>query len=380
MASEETAELRARVANLERERRLAEALLQVDSLDLRSVLDRVCRLTAELMPCDRATVYLYSGRARGFVPMADHGTPPHVFQRFAQRFYFGQSRVGGEHAPVPFREEMKAGRIGYATRATATPELRQLLDELEQEAVCLVPMAQGQRGAIFVTTGQPSGFDETARWIAEAVARQASKLVAHARTFNKLQHAARTRSGVAAMTAAVNLETDPQSIARVVTAEVASLFHVTAVAVMSLQGRELVPVGSYGITADDLRVSLDETTVLERACAGEPAFENELDRKPEGAAAVYARLGLRSALALPLVGREGVVGSLLLGHTDRRHGFSQDIMDEALVLGPIVSAALDRAALFQKRQRTQTREAGQKQVLELFAHARFRASPSVITT
>ena len=54
MAPEETAELRARVANLERERRLAEALLQVDSLDLRSVLDRVCRLTVELMPCERA--------------------------------------------------------------------------------------------------------------------------------------------------------------------------------------------------------------------------------------------------------------------------------------------------------------------------------------
>ena len=60
MAPEETADLHARVANLERERRLAEALLQVDSLDLRSVLDRVCRLTAELMPCDRATVYLLS--------------------------------------------------------------------------------------------------------------------------------------------------------------------------------------------------------------------------------------------------------------------------------------------------------------------------------
>ena len=172
MAPEETADLHARVANLERERRLAEELLQVDSLDLRSVLDRVCRLTVELMPCERATVYLYSGRARGFVPKADHGTPPHIFQRFAQRFYFGRSRTGIGRDAIPFRNEMVAGRIAHATRATAAPEICGLLEELEQEAICLVPLAPGRRGAIFVTTGQPAGFDETARWIAEAVARQ----------------------------------------------------------------------------------------------------------------------------------------------------------------------------------------------------------------
>ena len=65
----------ARLAELEREHRVAEALLQVESLDLQTVLDRICRLTVELMPCDRATGYLYSSRSRGFVPMADCGTP-----------------------------------------------------------------------------------------------------------------------------------------------------------------------------------------------------------------------------------------------------------------------------------------------------------------
>src|SRR4030095_15247002 len=74
----------ARLAGLEREHRVAEALLQVESLDLPAGLDRICRLTVELMPCDRTTGYLYSSRARGFVPMADCGTPPHIVQRFAQ--------------------------------------------------------------------------------------------------------------------------------------------------------------------------------------------------------------------------------------------------------------------------------------------------------
>jgi signal transduction histidine kinase/DNA-binding response OmpR family regulator len=369
MPSDEIAELRARIANLERERRVAEALLQVESLDLRTVLDRICRLTVELMPCDRATVYLYSARARGFMPAADHGTPPHIFERFAQRFYFGQSRAGMGRDAIPFREEMAEGRIGYATRATTpTGAMRELLQELEQEAMCLVPLAAGQRGAIFVTTGQPSGFDDTARWIAEAVARQASKLVDHARTFHKLRHAARARAGIAALTAAVNLETEPESIARVVSTEVAALFHVATVAVLVPKGDELILLGSHGIAAPSLRLPLDETTtVLAQACTGEAAFENELDGRPQADGPLCRRLGLKSVLALPLVGRDGPIGCVLLGHTERRHGFSQDIVDEAQVLGPIVSAALERAALFQKRQRTQAREAGQKQVLELFA-------------
>ena len=367
MAPEDHGELRARVANLERERRLAEELLQVDSLDLRSVLDRVCRLTVELMPCERATVYLYSGRARGFVPKADHGTPPHIFQRFAQRFYFGRSRTGIGRDAIPFRDEMVAGRIAHATRATAAPEIRGLLEELEQEAICLVPLGSGRRGAIFVTTGQPAGFDDTARWIAEAVARQASTLIDHAATFQKLRHAARARAGIAALTAAVNLETDAAGVARIVGADVAMLFHLAVVGLL-VPGREgLLVLGGHGV-AEGIRLPLDATTgMLATALAGESAFQNELSEGPAAAGPLCTTLGLRSALALPLVGSDGPIGCLLLGHTQRSHGFSQEIADEALVLGPIVSAALERAALFQKRSRTQAREGGQKQVLELFA-------------
>jgi len=188
------------VAMLERERRVADALLQVESLDLHSVLDRICRLTVELMPCDRATAYLYSNRARAFISVADCGTPPHVARRFAEKFFFGQSRAGGKRTIVPFREELVAGRFGSATRDdAATPEMRELLDALEQYAVCLIPLRSSARGAIFVSLAEPPGFDDTALRILQGVARQASNLVDHARTFQRLQHAARVRAGLAAL-------------------------------------------------------------------------------------------------------------------------------------------------------------------------------------
>lgn len=334
----------ARIANLDRERRVADALLQIESLDMRDVLDRVCHLTVELMPCDRATIYLYSNRARGFVPAADRGTPPHIFKRFAERLFFGKSRAGGARATVPFREDLIAGGIGHATRDTATPEMRSLLDELEQYAMCLVALRSSQRGSIFVTRGEPPGFDDTALRILQTVARQAANLVDHARTFQNVQQSARVRAGLAALAAAVNLETDPVRIARLVSAEAAALFRLAVVAVLVPERDGLVVLGGHGIAADGLHLPLgDDAAVLVRAYRdGEPVFQNELGETPMGAGPLCRELGLKSVLVLPLVGREGAIGCLLLGHTERSHGFSQEILDETLVLAPTTRSALER--------------------------------------
>src|SRR5262245_40082976 len=257
----------AQIANLERERRVAEALLQVETLDLHTVVDRICRLTVDLMPCDRATAYLYSARARGFVPVADCGTPPEVVQRFAEKFYFGQSRAGGKRSRIPFRDELVAGRLGHATRDDATdPETRELLEALGQYAVCLAPLRSTTRGAIFVSVGQPPGFDETAVRILEGVGRQASNLTDHARMFQTLQHAARVRAGLASLAAAVNLETDPLRIARLVSAEAATLFRIDAVAVLVPKADGLAVVGDHGLSAEGRQLPLgDETVALVRA-------------------------------------------------------------------------------------------------------------------
>jgi PAS domain S-box-containing protein len=345
----------AQLVGFERERRVADALLEIESLDLTSVLDRVCRLTVDLMPCDRASAYLYSSRARGFVSVADCGTPPQISQRFVGRAFFGQSRAGGTRAMVPFRDELAAGRIGYATRDDATPEVLEILVELEQYAMCIVPFRSTTRGALFVSLDRPPGFDHTALRIAEVVARQASNLVDHARTFQKLQHAARVRAGLATLATALNLETDPTRIAELVSAEIAALFRVSCAAVLVPQGDALVVLGASGITAQGLRLPLREDTAALMEAMGQRAavFQNELDESRMGSGPLCRDLGLQSLLTLPLVGRDGPIGCFLLGHTDTRHGFSREIADEAQVIGPIASAALERAALFDRVERSE---------------------------
>ncbi len=346
---------RVRLAKLERERRVADELLKIESLDLHDVLDRICRLTVELMPCDRATAYLYSNRARGFVPAADCGTPPHIVKRFAEKFYFGQSRAGGRRAVVPFREELVAGRIGHASRETASPEARELLEELEQYAMCLVPLRSSARGSLVVSVSQPPDFDDTALRIVQTVARQAANLVDHARTFQKVQHAARVRAGLAALAAAVNLETDPVRVARLVSAEAATLFRLAAGAILLAQGDGLVVLGAHGLDAEGRQLALrDDTAVLVEALReGRVAFQNDLAEGPMAAGPLHRDLGLKAVLALPLVGQQGTLGCLVLGHTARSYAFSAEIADEMLVLGPIASAALERAFLFQQVERSE---------------------------
>ncbi len=170
--------------------------------------------TTDLLGADRATIYLYSNRVHGYVATADCGTPPQVFERFAQKYFFGAQRAGGKRPETPFREVLAAGQVAYCTRDDApTPAALALLEEAEEYALGIVPLRASVRGSIHVGLHQPPGFDDTALAILQGVARQASNLIEHSRLFKQMQLVARSRAGLAGLATAVNLETDPVRIA-----------------------------------------------------------------------------------------------------------------------------------------------------------------------
>src|SRR5437899_10406226 len=85
------ADVAERLRSLEREKRVADALVQVAEqagagLALTDVLGRFCRLTVELVPCDRCTLYLWGSRRQTYIPVAACGTPPHVVSRFVDKY------------------------------------------------------------------------------------------------------------------------------------------------------------------------------------------------------------------------------------------------------------------------------------------------------
>src|SRR5262249_14261025 len=182
------------------------------------------------------------------------------------------------------------------------------------------------------------------------MARQVGRLVLHSRLLDKTQRAARLRAGLAALAAAANLETDRTRIAQLLATEAATLARVNATAIF-LRERDGLTVlaanGMPGIEGFKLELADESAFLLARAVReGATVFQNDLPGGTMAASPLCSSFGLKSALVLPLVGSHGVLGCFLLGHTERRHAFSQEIADDLVVLAPIVSAPLERAALF----------------------------------
>jgi two-component system sensor histidine kinase/response regulator len=344
-----------RIARLEREKRIADALLQVaqqagETLALPEVLDRLCHLTVDLMPCHRCSIFLWSERRKAFVPAADRGTPVHIFGRFADRRYYP--------GRIQFEAELAAGQMIVLSREGAAPDVLHMLDEAEVHALVIVPLRGRARtlGCMTVGLHAPPGFDESALALLGGVARQAATLIENARLFSRLEKAADVRARLGALAALLSTENDPVAIGRLVCAQGAGLFNVTGGVLLLRDGDALVPSGASGPDAaavQGLRVALSDSgsAAVEAFRTGQPVVVNDVQRSaPTVTRHRYPRL--ECMLAIPLAGRDGPIGSLVYADVARPYRFSKEIAEEGMLLGAIASAALERADLLQELVRT----------------------------
>ncbi len=105
--------MREQLAALQREKRISDALVRVaeeagETLAFRDVLERICRLTAELTPCDNCTIYIFSERRRAYIPIAGCGMPEHVAAYFIENHFFSGKMF--------FEDELTAGRAVVLSR------------------------------------------------------------------------------------------------------------------------------------------------------------------------------------------------------------------------------------------------------------------------
>ena len=348
----QAAQLAETLASLHREKKVADALVQVaeqagETLALTEVLGRLCRLTVDLMPCDRCTIYLWSSRRKAYIPVADCGTPAHVARRFAEKYFY--------RGKMFFEQDLREGKTVIVGRdRVPSPEALELLDESEQYELAIVPLqARGiGLGSMSVGLHQPPGFDATALTIVHGVARQAATRIDNARLFDRIQKTAGIRAGLASLAAALNLESDPETIARLVSSEAARLFGVSGGLLFVLDRNQLMAIGGSGWDGEAiraLRVPLSDGAahVLLQAYESRTVlFENNVAASPMVHTCFGQGIDLKSVLAIPLVGRSGPIGCLVLGDRKRTHRFTKDIADEAILIGPLASSALERAWLF----------------------------------
>ncbi|HZP42685.1 MAG TPA: PAS domain S-box protein [Candidatus Binatia bacterium] len=341
-------ELAARIAALEKEKRIADALVQVaeqtgDTLALPVVLDRFCRAAVELVPADRCAIYLFSERRRAYIPVADCGTPPEVLRRFAERYYY----------PGTFRyeETLAAGEIvAFSRDTTRDPGVLAALEEVGVYALVIAPLRGRARtlGSMSVGLHGPPGFDESGLRVLRGVARQAASLIENAQLFMRVDKAAALRAKLGQLAAALSAEVDPAAIGARVCADGAALFGVSGGVVLVREGDFLVPCGleaARAADARDLRVPLADTArpSVQAFLAGRPLFVNDVPG--EGGPTHARHPELKCFLAIPLVGRDGPIGCLVYADLVRTHRFTPEIADEGALLGAIAAAALERASL-----------------------------------
>jgi len=348
------ADIAERLRSLEREKRVADALVQVAEqagagLALTDVLGRFCRLTVELMPCDQCTIYLWSSHRKAYIPVADCGTPPHVVARFAEKYFY--------RGKMFFEEDLRGGKTVRLSRdRELSPEACDLIEESEQYDMAIVPLqARGMGlGSMSVGLHQPPGFDATSLTIVHGVARQAAARIDNARLFDRVQKTASIRAGLASLATALNELSDPESIARLVCSEAAALLGVSGGLLFIRNQDELVAVGGSGWDADAIRAlrvplaNTGEHVVLQAYERSATVFENKVAASPMAHACFDPRIDLKCVLAIPLVGRSGSIGCLVLGDANRTYRFTKDIADQAILIGPLATSALERAWLFQE--------------------------------
>ena len=311
-----------------------------DSLAMPQMLGGICRLAVEITHADRAAIYLWSERYGAFVPSAEHGTPPEVVARIGAR----------PHRPDAIQQELREGRTVVLSRnAPLDDHAARVLADAELSALAVVPMPTRGRpiGCLMLGLDMTAAFGEEALAVARSIAGQAATQIEKARLIVRLQKAAAFRARLAELAAAISAEGDAVSIGRVLCKRGSELFDVSGGLVLLRDSDMLVSVARCGTANDQRPIGLpmiDSASPLTRALdQGRPVFVNDVASTPLEHHELVEALGATSLLVIPLVAQSGPLGCLVYGDRARHHAFSPAIAEEAMLLGGIGVAALERA-------------------------------------
>jgi signal transduction histidine kinase len=327
---------RAQAEEAERSRALLEIVREMNrGAPLPEVLAVICRKTVEAFGLQRATVFYYHPRAGAHVPFADHGTPAHVVDRFTRARY----NLGN----TPHVKEIAAGRTVVISRAGDLGfEDRQLLDTAELHTLALLPLWADNSSRGTLAAGIAAERELTPEQIRglEVVAHQAATAIAQARAVRATEKASRFRAAASTLAIELNIEASRARALELLCARGRRIFGASTAALLLAAGGELVPEAIDSDVAVPIpNLSIQATApghpVVRAFVTGEVVLVNE--PLPDGP---LAPTGLRSLLAVPVAGGEGIRGVLVIGDARHRRHFDPRVADEASVLGALAAAAL----------------------------------------
>jgi signal transduction histidine kinase len=300
----------------------------------REVLFHICEALARTIPCDRATVYVWSRRRKLYLPAADHGTPGEVATEFARRGYTADSFTEGG--------ALRAGRTLHAVAGETVASMGELLALARLHALALVPLvfAGGNEGVVACGMHEPPAFAPGTIALLESLAPNIAVLIQNSRLQAEARRVAARRADLATWAAALLAASDVgQTVERVAEAS-CRLFHASHAAVL------LAGEGALTSLSGNVRIPLEaDSLVAEAVRTGRTIRVNDFARS-RWAEWPLARVHQPAAvLAVPLLDAQGPLGVLTVVDVEDPYRFAPRDEEDAGLLAAIASVAVRKALL-----------------------------------
>ena len=323
---------------------LSTALVQVaDAMsrvsDMEAVLTSIVRLTPILAGVDRCTILLWDADAELFIPAQTHGLPPELRETFEQMVF-----SGGTLPALDLMRLKKAPLLVDATREVVLVP-QSIAERFGVREMLFLPLlAQGELLGVMLVdyAGKSYHFSERITGMLAGIANQAAMVIQSARLVQAQQEEAYVSMALLQVADVVSRSTDLEETLATVVRVTPILVGVEACALFlwDRDAAALMPFQQYGLKGEEQAafwdLCLDESDVLvHKLLKGQPSVDlRELPESPK----LVSALGRGSFLALPLIAKRGILGTMIVEYEGPGQRFAQRWMS-------ILSGIAGQAAL-----------------------------------
>ena len=313
-----------------------------DASGFSAVLSRICAAVVGTLPCERATIYAWSRRARAFLPRADHGTPAHVVERFVGRgFAFGSSDLV---------TDLAAGRTFALRQGEGGAAEAALLDTADLGALYGVPLVYGgaAEGALVCGWNPATPPADGALAALQGVAAHVALLIRNARLESETATLAGRRTWLAGWAAHVLAAADVLDVGALLDGAARDLFRASGAWLLLLEGDTLVGRVVQGPDRGVERVRIplgDESASAQAVREQRVLVVNDYLRSSYAASAAGSRFRPASILVVPLCDGTGPLGAVMLHDATHRKRFGPTDEEDARLVASIATASLRKVLL-----------------------------------
>lgn len=275
-----------------------------------------------------------------------------VDERTGDLSYVSQNETLSLLDPIPLILNPEHSLVAEAA-ATRTTQRRQhpadgvAVSHLRSELA--IPMFSGEKviGVFHLACTRANAFDERATQLLTALANQVAVALQNARLYERVQTQAARLSILQQVSHTITSILDPRALMQAVVEAVAKAFTYPHVGIFLFDPAARVLYIGYQVgypeSTYDLRLSLDGPGLTVAAArSGKPVLCNDVSLDPRY---VPGMPEIRAELAIPLMGREGLISVFNL-ETQHVNAFTPEDVDLFMALGQQITVALENAHLF----------------------------------